>query len=376
MEAVQCYLALSMDGLSRTYAGLLTGSYDCVDRIVLNGFFSMGHTAGGFRTWWRALTGSDETLDNAHLMRMAGRFGRRVHAWAAENQIPIKNCATGERKHEIGEEHLALTQVKEGVFLILVGRAQAPLWNIQEGGHISRKNPSPFVRHYFFHIVDGDWGHVTIRMSGHPPFPAQIILNGHEYVARQARKAGIVFHKEGNCFTHISDAPAFAQIADTLAEESVAGRLAEVCDRWIYTSCLCFALEHDEQKRSGFWYQYSTFQFEYCRNLIFTRGPQMTQVLEALVDRNRVRMDVRMLKTILGRQQRPHYRKSKRYLDWYITVERPSYDLTIFKVHCGKLALKIYSKGERVLRAEAMAQNAEALKCGRLVQRFAACAQK
>src|SRR5512132_259792 len=82
-------------------------------------------------------------------------------------------------------------------------------------------------------------------------------------------------------------------------------------------------------------------------------------------------MDVRMLRTILGRQQRPHYRKSKRYLDWHITVERPSYDLTIFKVHCGKLALKIYTKGERVLRTEAMALNAEALKCGRLVEKFA-----
>jgi len=26
------------------------------------------------------------------------------------------------------------------------------------------------------------------------------------------------------------------------------------------------------------------------------------------------------------------------------------YDLTIFKLHCGKLTLKIYTKGERVLR--------------------------
>ncbi len=53
-----------------------------------------------------------------------------------------------------------------------------------------------------------------------------------------------------------------------------------------------------------------------------------------------------------------------------MTVERPSYDLTIFKVHCGELALKIYSKGERVLRAEAMARNVEALKCGRSLERF------
>jgi hypothetical protein len=30
-----------------------------------------------------------------------------------------------------------------------------------------------------------------VANQGHPPFPAQVILNGHEYVACQARKAGI-----------------------------------------------------------------------------------------------------------------------------------------------------------------------------------------
>jgi hypothetical protein len=58
------------DSLSDRYAELLTGSYDCVDRIVLNAFFRMGHGPGGFRVWWQALTGSEEKLDNAHLMRL------------------------------------------------------------------------------------------------------------------------------------------------------------------------------------------------------------------------------------------------------------------------------------------------------------------
>src|SRR5438105_15574323 len=51
------------DGLSTHYQDLLGGSYDCVDRIVLNAYFRMGHDPGGFRLWWRALTGSDETLE-------------------------------------------------------------------------------------------------------------------------------------------------------------------------------------------------------------------------------------------------------------------------------------------------------------------------
>ena len=143
-----------------------------------------------------------------------------------------------------------------------------------------------------------------------------------------------------------------------------------MCDRWIYTTCLCFALDLEEQNRSGFRYHYSTYQFEYSRNLIFASGYQMSQVMEGFVDRNRVRMDMKMLKTILGRKERPHRRKGRKLADWHVTVERPSYDLTIFKLHCGKLALKIYTKGERVLRTEAMALNVEALKCGRLIEKL------
>src|SRR6185312_6648462 len=104
-----------------------------------------------------------------------------------------------------------------------------------------------------------------------PPFPAQVILNGHEYVACQARKVGIAFTKEGNCFTTISDAADLAKIAETLSEQRAIGRLSQVCERWIYM-CVCFALDFDEQKRSGFRYQYSNYQIEYSRNLVFEVG--------------------------------------------------------------------------------------------------------
>jgi hypothetical protein len=136
-------------------------------------------------------------------------------------------------------------------------------------------------------------GHITINISGHPPFPAQVILNGHEYVACQARKAGIRFTKEGNCFTHISDAAGLAKIADTLSGQRTTGRLSRVCERWIYTTCLCFALDLDQQKRSRFHYQYSNYQVEYSRNLSFETGGHMDQVFQALIDRSRVLLDLK-----------------------------------------------------------------------------------
>src|SRR3989449_3606388 len=359
------------DGLSKQYEELLTGSYDCVDRIVLNAYFRMGHDPGGFRLWWRALTGSDDQLENAYLMRLAGRFSRRLRAYAKANCIPVIDCPAGERKHELAEEYLAKTKVTRGLFLILVGRAQAPVWDVSANHHIERKKPLPYVNHYSFHILDPDWGHLTIKISGHPPFPAQVMLNGHEYVACQARKAGIQFTKEGNCFTHISDAAGLAKIADTLSEQRAIGRLSEVCERWIYTTCLCFALDLDEQKQSGFHYQYSNYQVEYSRNLIFEIGGQMDQVFPALIDRSRVLLDPKTIKTIPGYWRRPKYRKrKKKSAEWEVAVEKPAYDLTIFKLHCGKLTLKIYTKGERVLRIEAVVHNTNELRCGRSLEKF------
>jgi hypothetical protein len=43
------------DQLSTLYGDLLEGSYDCVDRLILNAYFTMGQTGGALRTWWRAL---------------------------------------------------------------------------------------------------------------------------------------------------------------------------------------------------------------------------------------------------------------------------------------------------------------------------------
>jgi hypothetical protein len=110
-----------VDELTARYGDLLTGCYDCVDRIVLNAYFPLGHSPGGFRVWWRRLHGdSDEDLSNAHLMRLAGRFSRRLRASAKAKGIPVVDCKSGERKHRIAEEHLATREVGTGVFLILV----------------------------------------------------------------------------------------------------------------------------------------------------------------------------------------------------------------------------------------------------------------
>ena len=360
------------DAFSARYGGLLTGSYDCVDRIVLKAFFPLGYGAGGLRTWWRRLHGDDTDLDNTHLMRMAGRFARRVKAWGNANGVPVIFCKAGERKHRIAEEYLATHSVGTGVFLVLVAKAPAPVWKVtraKTGVIVNIERRTEYVNHYSFHIIDPAWGHVTIRMSGHPPFGALVMLNGHEYVACAAARAGIPFVKEGNCFTAVADPAGLAQIADALSQDAAVGRLSQVCESWIYTACLCFGLDVDEQQRSRFRYLFSVYQVEYSRNLIFTDGHTMQQLFDTVVDRTRSRLDVPKLRTIFGAKTRPH-RRRRHSSRIEAAIETPVYDLTVFKLDFGRLTGKAYTKGERVLRFEAIAHNTAELRCGRMLDKF------
>jgi hypothetical protein len=191
------------DDFSQYHAELLEGIYDCVDRIVLNAFFPMGQTGSGMRTWWRHSHGDDWQLDDKHLRELAGTFARRLLAFCAKQGIPIIEARSGERKHELAEPHVPKDPTFCGLFFVI--RGNAPIWEVKRNGagcitEVRHRRNWPYVKHYYFHIMDREWGHVTIRMCGYPPFAAQLILNGHEWVEREARRKRLTAVKDGNCF--------------------------------------------------------------------------------------------------------------------------------------------------------------------------------
>jgi hypothetical protein len=365
------------DDFSQYYAELLQGTYDCVDRIVLNAFYPLGQTGGGVRTWWRCLRGDDSNLDDEHLREMAGSFSRRLHAFCMKQAIPIIEAKAGERKHELAQPYLPNDPQFCGLFLVIKGNAPAPVWEVKRNAEgriteIRHRKSWPFVRHFYFHLMDQEWGHVTIRMCGYPPFGAQVILNGHEWVERQARRKRVTAVKDGNCFIEGSD---FSEISSLAAEfnrvETIA-RLRQLCERWLYSTCLCFALPNDDRKRSGFAYQYSVFQLELSRNLLFWRGTTMDEVYQKLIDRTRAPLDLKQVKSIFGFSHRPHQiaKRGRERTEVFKAVQAPSYDLTVFKIKWGNLTLKIYDKGGRVLRIEVTVHNAKELRAGKMLDKL------
>lgn len=358
------------DDFTRAVSELLEGSYDSMDRITLNGFFPLGSTSGGLLRWWNMLTGGEQ-LDEKKLRAFAGTSSRRLRAWAQKNKVPVIDCPMGDKtKHEQAEKLQPQDPSFTGLFLIIVARAPAPIWEAYTNPNgkvvLYRPKRNQLVNHYYFHIVDRKWGHLTIRLCAHPPFPALIMLNGHEWVERAALHRGLRFQKRSNCFVEGSDLNAIDATAAQFLAPGVIEGLTEVCERWIYSTCLCFALTREEQLRSGFQYQFSCYQVEYSRNLIFRSGRELDEVYQSLIERIWPTLDVPRLKTIFGRRNRPHLRAGR---GLERRIERTEHDLTVFKLKFGRLELKMYDKGARVLRIEMIARHVADLRCGRLLVR-------
>lgn len=368
------------DDLSSYYSCLLEGSYDCIDRITVNAFYPMGQTGGGLRLWWRDWKGDEKTLSDAGMKAAAGDFGRRLKAWCQKRSIPFVDCHAGDEKHVLAESLLPKDPKFRGVFAVLVGRAPAPVWQVQFSQHrqivgLRHRDPWPHVQHYYFQILDPEWGHIMVRICGYPPFGAQVVLNGHEWVQRQARRRRYRVVQEGNCFIEGSNFARIDELAAGLLGNQLQSSLQAVCERWLYSACLCFALPVAEQARSRFRYKFSVWQIEYSRNLLFQDGQVMDELYQKIIDRTRAPLDIKDLKTIFGVRHRQPKRKKQRLgrsepeVSKEVQKVEPC-DVTVFKVRWGNLVLKIYDKGQRVLRAEVKVLNTAALKTGKLLEKL------
>ena len=139
---------------------------------------------------------------------------------------------------------------------------------------------------------------------------------------------------------------------------------------WIYSACLCFGLDLADQARSGFRYNYSIYQAEYSRNLLFRSGGQMEDLFDRILDRTRSRLDIPALRTLFGLKNRPHHNRASGPPAQEIVIEKSQYGLTWFRIRFGLLQLKAYTKGEHVLRFEATVHNTKELRCRRSLENF------
>jgi len=90
-------------------------------------------------------------------------------------------------------------------------------------------------------------------------------------------------------------------------------------------------------------YQYACYQIEYSRDLLFECGRVLHQVHQGVIDRYRSQLNLDKIMPLFRWKKRPHNRAMAPRLERF--QDGPTHDLTVFKIHFGKLSLKMYGKG-------------------------------
>jgi hypothetical protein len=105
------------DAFVKQHAEWLEGAYDCLDPIVLNGYFLPDQNGGGMRSWWERLPGDPvQTLKKNSLLKMGWVFAKRVRQWGERAGVPVIDVPFKTRKHELAQEQLAARRAKEPDF--------------------------------------------------------------------------------------------------------------------------------------------------------------------------------------------------------------------------------------------------------------------
>ena len=83
--------------------------------------------------------------------------------------------------------------------------------------------------HYYFYLVDEDFGPLFIKFASYFPYTARVCLNGHEYAKRQLAKEGIAFEALDNGILSCADPVRLQQILDELD----ATKIQALVEKWL-----------------------------------------------------------------------------------------------------------------------------------------------
>ncbi len=100
---------------------------------------------------------------------------------------------------------------------------------------------------YYFYILDPEFGPAFIKICTYGPWSAKVWVNGHEWVKRQAAKAGIAFTALSNGFAACDQPERLQAICDSFSPEHVQAFF----DRWI---CQIPTPLSAEDRAAGYWW--------------------------------------------------------------------------------------------------------------------------
>lgn len=340
--------------LTERYRARMVGTLSCYDRIVITGTLPGICYAQGMTSFLysRGVRIFDYTKFAEPLRE---RIRTRAQELAAAAGVEIEHIGKAHiRKEAVVAKVLEARGQHLGLVHILSAMEACESykpWHDKASGKSFLKPDSGKCLHYYFYFLDERLGLVYLRVPTWCPFRLQFYCNGHGWLARKLRAAGIEFTLADNAFLNLSDLDRAQRLADGLAPKELHRRLDHYAER------CCPVLEEFRQR-----YHWSLMQVEYSTDLMFRSEATLGPLYEHLSRQAVLGVKAEQIATFLGKKITPQLAEE---LGSRFTTRIEG---TCIKHRLGKVGVKMYDKFRRVLRLETTANDVSFFKHHRKVE--------
>lgn len=326
----------------------VTLNIECVDRVYLNGYVKNLQMAGGVVNFIRDQ--KNWPIPSPQMMKkLSDAFRRNVERYATDQDIPCVTFGKGDNKADIAKRYLLRFEGQSGV--VLIGKAQEKALGykaqrVDRGSKVWFKysRQKVYVTHYYFYILDKDFGLGFIKVCTYFPFDIKVCFNGHEWAKQQLRQEGIGFEALENGFAACDDPERLQEICHSLNAE----KIRAFFDHWVVQ--LPWPLDA-EDRAAGYSHILSVWQMEISHTQVFIDPEQGRALVENIIRDN---LD-------LGRPDRVSLlfdrRVTKRTPSEFHTRVIQHGVLPSIRIRYKHSALKLYFKEGRAMRIETMINN-------------------
>ena len=262
----------------------VTFELEGIDRMYLNAYVPSLQTGAGaayfMKTQLRARVASTHVV-----APISEQFVATIERFVRAEGLDLVPFEKGQRKDDVAQTYRVRFRRDEGV--LFVGRAQ-------EKAHVFRTEKrrdaqgvrypwiirsTAMVNHYYFYILDRDFGPLFIKFCSYFPYPVKLCLNGHEWLKRQLTHRRIAFESLDNGIRAAADARRVQRIADTLD----APKIDALFRKWLRRLPHPFAPRH---RQAGYRYRLSILQSEFSLTQVLDRPATGRAFFEEVIREN------------------------------------------------------------------------------------------
>lgn len=324
------------------FASVISWSLSCFDRVLFKGHLPISrpfqmenfidYVLKMRRCDFFKKTGPDwshRLVD--HAKGYAGKYGR-----------PFQRQQGKIDKDAWAKELLRSQPVKEGLIGILCVMESCGTFKLAYGEGrpriVSAQVPQRVLYYYF---LDRDLGLMHVRLQTWAPFTCQVYVNGHDYVAQQMKRRGLVFEQTDNAFTQLADPKQAQRIAQRFAKLA----WPKILER--YARQVNPLLRKELKELKGLGHYWVVDQAEYATDLLFVSKQALAALYLRLLEFAFLTFSPKKIFSYLGRAF--HERFDGEAQTHYKSAREPG---ACIKHYLKKNWLKMYDKLALLLRVE------------------------